>query len=201
MAIADRVKECLDKLKADDPVNAFIQLSIAIDGTAKKEYPGKKTSVRCKEFLKKNLPFVFWAVTNGTPNKLESFKLDFSQEGRPSNYVEFVDVVYQIMRCSLLHEGEMSDKVAFTNIACIEMANGKMFFPTALIRSLLFAVIASTANVSERLPKNYTFTFGKKKVPVNELWGNLEKAKDAIRNGFLYDVEKLLDEYKSKQKS
>jgi len=37
-----------------------------------------------------------------------------------------------------------------------------------------------------------TFLFGKKRVYVNDLWGNINVMKNAIRNGFLYDVEEML---------
>jgi hypothetical protein len=58
MAIQDRIKEAIDKLNLNDPINALIQVSIAIDGTAKKMYPGKKTSFRCKKFLEDNRGFI-----------------------------------------------------------------------------------------------------------------------------------------------
>lgn len=195
MAISDRVKECIDKLEKNDPVNAFIQLCIAIDGTAKKEYPGKKTSERCKEFLRNNLPFIMWSLTNGTPNECKSFEFGFSENEKPSGYTKFEDVIYSVLRCSLLHEGEMPSKVQFTFDNYIAMIDGKMMFPVALIGSLLFAVIASPVNQKEHIPNHYSFLFGNKRITVNDLWGNMNAMKDAIRNGFLYDVEEILKMY------
>lgn len=195
MSVGERVQECINKLEANDPVNAFIQLSIAIDGTAKKEYPGNKTSFRCKKFLKENLPFVMWSLTNGTPSTCKDFKFEFSGEGKPSGYTSFEDIVYSVLRCSLLHEGEMPDKVTFTDESYIRMLDGKIKFPIALIGSLLFSVIASPANSNQKVSENTHFVFGEITAYVNDIWGSEVKTREYIRNGFEYDVEKLLESH------
>jgi hypothetical protein len=58
MAIVDRVKEACDKLLMGDPINALIQVSIAIDATAKKAYPQMTTSRRCRRWLSVNQDFI-----------------------------------------------------------------------------------------------------------------------------------------------
>lgn len=200
MSVGERVQECINKLERNDAENAFIQLAIAIDGTAKKEYPGKKTSCRCKKFLRENLPFVMWSLTNGTPSTCKDFKFEFSSDGYPNGMTSFEDIVYSVLRCSLLHEGEMPKKVKFINENYIAMRDGKMQFPIALIGSLLFAVIASPSNKNQRVSPNSYFMFGEVKAHVNNMWGSEETTRSYIRNGFSYDVEKLLESYnKSRQ--
>lgn len=195
MSVGERVQECINKLEANDPVNAFIQLAIAIDSTAKKEYPGKKTSFRCKKFLRENLPFVMWSLTNGTPTTCKDFKFEFSREGKPSGYTSYEDVIYSILRCFLFHEGEMPEKVEFTDESYLAMVDGKMLFPTAMIGSLLFAVISSPVNSNQHISDSSYFLFGNVKAYVNNMWGNMSKTKEYIRNGFQYDVEKLLESH------
>jgi len=200
MSVGERVQECINKIEMNDAINAFIQLAIAIDGTAKKEYPGKKTSFRCKSFLRENLPFVMWSLTNGTPTNCKNFKFEFSNNDYPKGMTNFEDIIYNVLRCSLLHEGEMPDKVTFINESYIAMKDGKMLFPMALIISLLFAVIASPTNKNQRVSNNTHFIFGEIKAYVNDMWGSEEKTKNYIRNGFQYDVEKLLENHiKSKK--
>ncbi|MDG9875619.1 hypothetical protein N7592_20905 [Pseudomonas juntendi] len=189
MTIAARIQECTVKLALGDAENAFIQLAIAIDGTAKLLYPGKKTSERCKKFLKDSLPFILWSLSNGTPAKTTSLSFEISNSSQSSAWIEFEDLVYKVMRCSLLHDGELSKKVEFVDAPYVGTLNGKMQFPLALLGSLLFAVIASPVNERQRVADSTSFTFGKIKVPVNHMLGSLEKTKIAIRNGFLYDVE------------
>lgn len=195
MTIAARIQECTGKLDVGDAENSFIQLAIAIDGTAKQLYPGKKTSERCKKFLKDNLPFILWSLSNGTPAKTGSLSFEVSSSSESSERIEFEDLVYKVMRCSLFHDGELSEKVEFVYAPYIGTLNGRMQFPLALIGSLLFAVIASPVNERQRVSESTSFTFGKTKVPVNHMLGSLERTKMAIRNGFLYDVDQLLENF------
>lgn len=133
-----------------------------------------------------------WSLTNGTPSKCKDLKFEFSNDGYPDGMTSFEDVVYSVLRCSLLHEGEMPEKVNFINESYIAMKDGKMQFPIALIGSLLFTVIASPSNKGQRVSENSHFMFGEVKSFVNDMWGSEEKTKGYIRNGFEYDVEKLL---------
>lgn len=192
MTIGARIDECMNKLSLGDAENAFIQLSIAIDGTAKRLYPGQRTTDRCKRFLKENLALVLWSLTNGTPTQTTEFSFQFGGVGPPNKSTTFEDLVYGIMRCALLHEGEMPAKVEFVSAPYIGMLQGKMQFPVALIGALLLAVIASRVNVNEKVSASTAFTFGTTKVYVSQFLGSPEKTKNAIRLGFEYDVEKLL---------
>jgi hypothetical protein len=193
LTIAARIQECTNKLALGDTENAFIQLAIAIDGTAKLLYPGKKTSERCKQFLKENLPFILWSICNGAPAKTVSLSFEILSSNGSSERIEFEDLVYKVMRCSLFHDGHLAEKVEFVNAPYIGTLNGRVQFPLALLGSLLFAVIASPVNERQRVSESTSFTFGNTKIPVNHMLGNLEKTKIAIRNGFLYDVEHLLE--------
>jgi hypothetical protein len=195
MTIGARIDECMNKLSIGDAENAFIQLSIAVDGTAKRLHPGKKTTDRCKNFLRDNLPFVLWSLTNGTPSQCKDLSFQFNGPVHPSQSTKFEDLVYSIMRCALLHEGEMPEKVEFVSESYIGMLGGRMQFPIALVGSLLLAVIASPVNAREKVSSSTSFTFGKTKVYVSEFIGNLEKTRDSIRLGFQYDVEKLLKDF------
>ena len=197
MTIGARIDECIAKLLVVDAENAFIQLAIAIDGTAKRQYPSQRTTDRCKRFLRENLPFVLWSLTNGTPARGSEFTFEFSGSGVPNRSTKFEDLVYSVMRCALLHEGEMPSKVEFVTASYIGMLGGRMQFPVALIGALLFAVVASPVNVREKVADSSAFFFGETRVPVAEILGSLQKTKAAIRLGFLYDVEALLAKLES----
>lgn len=194
MSIGARIQECVDKLHAEDAENAFIQLAIAIDGTAKKLYPGITTTERCKRFLRENLSFVFWVITSGVPNKVRGFSLEVRGSDGACETIGFEDLVYKVMRCSLLHEGVLSEKVEFINIPCISTLNGKIQFPLALVGALLFAVIASSASKGQKVSEKSSLLFGETRVSVIDMLGSMEKTKSAIRHGFLYDFEQLLED-------
>lgn len=197
MSISKRIQECINKLQIGDAENAFIQLAIAIDGTAKKEYPNLQTTKRCKLFLTENLPFVMWSLTNGTPTACKKMTFEFVDSDSQPDPIPFEDVVYRVLRCSLLHEGEMPQIVQFTDDNWIAMKNGVMHFPLAIIGALLFAVIASPVNSNETVPDHYCFMFGNVSASVNEMLGDIERSKELIRNGFQYDVEKLIEQYEA----
>lgn len=194
MSIGNRIQECVNKLALNDCENAFIQLAIAIDATAKREYPGQRTTDRCKRFLRSNLPFVMWSLTNGAPSETQELTFEFSPSGTPSGPTNFEDLIYRIMRCALLHEAELPEKVEFVTENYIGMLGGKMQFPMALIGSLLFAVIASPTNNRERVSESTSFKFGQTEARVNDMMGSLVRTKDAIRKGFLFDLEAMLSE-------
>lgn len=195
MSIGARIDECMNKLSIGDAENALIQLAIAIDGTAKRLHPSKRTTDRCKSFLRDNLPFVLWSLTNGTPSQSKDLTFQFSGPGHPNQSTKFEDLVYSIIRCALLHEGAMPEKVEFVSEPYIGMLGGRMQFPIALIGSLLLAVIASPVNAREDVSASTSFTFGKTRVYVSEFIGDLERTKASIRLGFQYDVEKLLSDF------
>lgn len=201
MTIGARIDECVNKLSVGDAENAFIQLSIAIDCTAKRLHPGKKTAARCKNFLRDNLPFVLWLLTNGTPSQCKDMSFQFNGPGHPNQSTKFEDLVYSIVRCALLHEGEMPEKVEFVSESYIGMLGGRTQFPIALVGSLLLAVIASPVNAREKVSASTSFTFGKKRLYVSEFLGNPEKTKDSIRLGFQYDVEKTLRDFDAQNNS
>ena len=194
MTIGARIQECVNKLAIGDAENAFIQMAIAIDGTAKKVYPNKRTTDRCKLFLQQNLPFVLWSLTNGTPARTTSLVFEFAGSGTPNRSTQFEDLVYSVMRCALLHEGELPSKVEFVSAPYIGMLEGKVQFPLALVAALLFAVIASPVNARQEVAESVSFKFGEKVVKVVDMLGSLENTKAAIRHGFEYDVEALLEQ-------
>lgn len=58
MSIGNRINEALEKLQKRDYENSLIQICIALDATAKKEYPGLGSAKRCKKFIEDNMSFI-----------------------------------------------------------------------------------------------------------------------------------------------
>ena len=192
--IGRRIDECIDKLKLSDGENAFIQLSIAIDATSKLNYPKiKSSSKRNKLFIKENLPFVLWSLTNGTPNKSSSLFFVIDDKGKE---MPFEDIMYSLLRCTLLHEGDLPDLVIFTKEELIANKDDKIILPLAIISSFCLAIIKNPFNKNEKLINNNLFIpYGSKiSYDLNECWGNEERLRSVIRKGFLYDVEKELEQ-------
>ena len=65
MPVTDRVIGCINKYNSNDLENALIQVCIALDGTAKKEYPKiKKVGERFRAFIKANMDIITFFTFN-----------------------------------------------------------------------------------------------------------------------------------------
>lgn len=160
MAIGDRVKECIDKAKIGDFENALIQLSIAFDGTAKKEYPKIKVGQRFKIFLRENQDIItyFTFATN--------MFIDCSFDG-----YKLEDIIYHVLRCGLLHEGSIPDEIEFVDEIIIGRPGGRWRFSKTYVMGGLLAVIGAKSNAKERVPPQYAVVIMGKPYQVNDLWG------------------------------
>jgi hypothetical protein len=180
MAISDRIKEAIDKLHQGGPVNALIQTSIAIDATAKKKYPSQKPTQRCKNFLRNQQAF----ITKVAFGKLEIqgdiyFDSSSSNSGKKGKTLE--DVLYHLVRCSLLHEGEMPKEVEIVHESTFGMTgDGKVIFSVLMIWAMIWSVVGSKVNEAERLPDVYTASIGGITLKLNDLWGKKEKIYELV---------------------
>ena len=181
MAICDRIKEAIDKLSLNDSINALIQISIAIDATGKREYPRKKTSFRCKKFLENNRGF----ISRVAFGKLEIqgpmlFPIQASDGSIINKTLE--EVLYHLVRCSLLHEGELPNEVEITPKPQVGMTNeGKVLLSVKMIWAMILAVIGSHANKSERLPHGYTASIEDETIDLNDCWGDRDRIYNMIK--------------------
>jgi len=174
MAVGDRVREAIDKLNQGDPVNALIQVCIAIDATSKKEFTGKlgkKQSHRYKAFLKKHQAF----ITRVSTGKLEiagPILFTISGPGRPIKCRTLEEILYNLIRCALVHEGSLPNQVQITNENVMGVtSDGKVLISINLIRALIMAVACSDVNRDQRVPEGYSIGIENTRIDLNNLWG------------------------------
>jgi len=195
MAVGERVQEALIKLKEHNVDNALIQLSIAVDATAKKMYPQLKNAQRIKRFLTVKRAFIWWCLFNGIPDSNSQLCLSFADKG----YVSIEDIMYKYIRCSLLHEGEMHENIIFDYVEYFKVnADSSLILPVGYLYAILWAVISSDENKGEKMNCDFFSCFGKEKVNLNDYWGDEVGLRDAIRNGFEYDCEDILKQFNEK---
>lgn len=169
MGVAARVKEAIDKMNLGDPDNALIQICIAVDATAKSEYPKNKVGERTKKFLRNNQVFLtaFAKLAVGGDILLQ-FR---GKNGEPETK-KLEESLYKLVRCALMHEAELSDRVTYIPEPCFGLSkDGKFILSLNLIWGMINAVIGSPANSRERAPENYWISIGGQKISLNELWG------------------------------
>jgi hypothetical protein len=169
MPISDRIAECVAKYNTNDLDNALIQICIAIDATAKKEYPKtKKVGERFKGFIKSNQDIItFFTFSTNIFIDCQFGKYTVEQ------------FIYKVLRCGLLHEGDVPAMFQFAESgAPIEISDRQWRLPKTFILGAMLAVIGATSNAGQVLPDSMTVSIMGKTFAVNELWGH----SDVVRN-------------------
>jgi hypothetical protein len=166
MPLSDRVIECINKYNANDLDNALIQICVALDGTAKKEYPKiKKVGKRFKEFVKVNQDIItFFTFNSNVLINCQFGKYTIEQ------------FIYEILRCGLLHEAEIPEMIKFVEPGQSVTISDKMWsLPKTFIFGTLLAVIGAPSNVRQSLPDNIEVVILGQKFKFNDLWGRVDK--------------------------
>ena len=120
MSIGNRIDEAYIKLVSNDLENSLIQLSIAIDATAKKKYNGeKKVGKRVRTFVEEYEDLITHFSMAGQLRIFAGGGISYGDKG------SLGDVVYKSIRCAILHEADLSQQVVFKAGKLQGMDNGK----------------------------------------------------------------------------
>ncbi len=171
MSIADRVKESIDKYNSNDLENVLIQVCIAFDGTARNEFPDiKPNAKRFKAFVEANMDIItfFTCNTNVFTNcRFGEYTIE--------------QFVYEVLRCGLLHEGELSARFRFTEPGEPILIGGNQWsFPKTFIFSALLAVIGASSNARQKVADQLSVMIMGKRFRINDLWGHADVIREAI---------------------
>ena len=174
MTIAKLIAEAITKLEAGDPEGALIQVCIAVDATAKREHPSvTKNHVRYKRFLHDNLALIGGVAIDVWAK--EEFRLRYQHKDVKTDAngcCTLEDLLYHVVRCCLLHEGQIPQDMCFVPERVIRMGTrGKLELPYSLIIGLLLAVVGSPTNAREKIPKRFHINANGRIMPVSKLWG------------------------------
>jgi hypothetical protein len=162
-AVAARVKECIDKYNSDDLDNALIQVCIALDATAKNEYPSiDRVGERYTAFIRDNHDIITFCIFNS----------NVFINCRFGEYT-IEQVIYKILRCGLFHEAEVPAFLRFVPAGEeAVLSNAQWSIPRTFVIGALLAVIGARSNATERLPEDYSIGLADQQVELNVLWGN-----------------------------
>jgi len=171
MSIADRVKESINKYNSNDFENALIQICIAFDGTAKNEFPHIKTNAkRFKAFVKANMDIITFFTFN-TNVFIDCQFGEYTVER----------FVYEVLRCGLIHEGELSTRFRFTEPGePVSIGAEQWCFPKTFIFGALLAVIAASSNAKQKVADQLSVNIMGNHFMVNDLWGHADVIRNAI---------------------
>ena len=186
MSIGKRVTEAIEKYQARDFEGALIPACIAIDATAKKEFPKVKTvGARYKSFLRNYMWMIGLVGLRGIVARNIRLKyIPPNLKPGPDGCVPIEDILYEIIRCGLLHEAGVADYIVLSDDVILGYDGDRYVISAALPLGLTVAAMISPTNSIEKLanPK-FTITIGRKKFVASQLWGQHDSLIQQLRDG------------------
>ncbi len=174
MSIPDKVNNALNHYFKGEISDSLEQCMIAADASARKMYKALNNKERMEKFF-----LEYMEIITGVGIRLiiaKNLKL-----GHGQNETETLEsILYKYIRCNLLHEAEISDKITFSEntFGC---ADEKFTFPKTLPVGICFAVMACPNNSSLWIRNPVGFNYLGKNINLNLLWGKKETIKTIFR--------------------
>jgi hypothetical protein len=172
MSVSDRITECAAKYGANDLDNALIQICIALDATAKKEHPKiKNVGERFKAFIKSNQDIITFFAFN-TNIFIDCQFGEYTVE----------KFIYKILRCGLLHEGDVPSMLKFTQPGeATTISNRQWQLPKTFIFGTMLAVIGAPSNAGQVSSDDMIVVIMGQEFKMNDLWGHSEVIRDSMK--------------------
>ncbi len=171
MPISDRIVESINKYNSDELENSLIQLCVALDATSKDEYPHiKKVGRRFQSFVKANHDIITFFTLGGNA----------AIDCRFGKYT-VEEFIYQVLRCGLIHEGELSRMVEFVEPGRpVSIGGSKWSLPKTFIFGTLLATIGAASNINQSAPSDLMVEIMGHQFKLNDLWGRSDLVRQAI---------------------
>jgi len=172
MSIGNRIDEAIVKLISHDYENALVQISIAIDATAKKKFNNeKKVGLRIRKFINQHESIITHF------SMLGSFKIECKGNVIYGDKGSIGNIAYKSIRCALLHEGDVSKNITFKEGVTMGMENNKYIVTDNMLWGLVLILVGEEVNKNQSLINKHQVTCFGKTIDIGSQWGNLEEVK------------------------
>ena len=185
LSVGQRIQEAIDHMGRDDYALALTPTCIALDITSQRHFGAKRSGRTIyKRFIQEHL----WLITYmGFPGLMATtVRIPFSHpevKADAAGNIGVEDVVYHVIRCSLVHSDDKSAKVTWNNAISLGIdLSGNLILNHQLIWGLIGAVIFSPVNEAESIPDQYWLRIADFKMFVSELWGRIDIAKRVVKH-------------------
>jgi len=194
VTVGQRVKEAIDYMGQEMPqavTSALTPACIALDVTSQR-HAGASRSAR--KHFKKFVQDYLWLITYvGFPGLMSStVRVPFAHpDVKPdaAGTVGLEDIVYHVIRCSLIHSDERAAKVVWNREIGLGLdSNGDLVLNNQLVWGLVSAVVVAPENRNETIPNDYWLQIGPFRNFVSELWGREDLAKRIIKHATGVDI-------------
>lgn len=160
--ISRRIETAIKHLIDKDYENALIQISIAVDATAKRKWQKLKVGERIKKFIKENEAFIYQTASSGGLFICQGGGL--IMQGK-----ELPEIIYKLIRCTLQHGDELSDYIIIKeSFNTLGVVNNKIIINTGHIYGLLFSVIFDPINNMEKCVSQFAILLHGKYININD---------------------------------
>lgn len=179
MSIGSFISSAIENLQKNRDDVALSLVCSAVDATSAKLYPELKVGERYKKFLKNSMRII---TTYGFPG-ITASGISIKCHNLPSiktnheGHTDIENILYHIIRCSLIHQCEIDKRIEFVPYTHIGDFDEKFRIPDSLVIGLLIAVVLSKCNINEKLDQDYVLTLEKESININQLWGKFEDFK------------------------
>ena len=176
MAYTDRLIEAYQKVVQGDWSNALIQICINLDMTAKKTYGGKP-GARIKRYIRENQ----YALTRIAMLHLEIHG-DMSFQVSDNKYLKFEEIIYKLVRCALLHEGELDKRIKIVKSDSLGVeSDGRFVLSEHMIYAFFLLLVSDPQNARIKWPTTASFTAENKTYSFSVIQRNTRKLIDIFR--------------------
>ena len=182
MSIGTFVSASLDALNEGKYDVALSLACSTVDATAAKVFPSESNNSRYKSFLKKNMRVV---TTFGMPG-FSAAGISIGCANLPglktnqNGVAPLEDILYHVVRCGLIHECELDQRLEFTKRTQLGDFGDKFRIPYTIVVGLLVSVILSKENRSETVTGSHGIVVNGKPIPINNLWGQIDEISEKI---------------------
>ncbi|WP_226649418.1 hypothetical protein [Microbulbifer variabilis] len=188
MKISDLIKSSLDSSDRKELNQAMLFACLAVDGTAKKLYPGiKKNGERYRKFIVDHIDII--ELMYGGVNLKETV-FPFGKNNRKDG-MKFEDVVYEKFRCHLAHGDELSKGYSINvkvgeNVqhSTVNVEEQSLTLPESVIFALGLPCVLSPVNENQSIG-SYVYHY---RDPINyyvvdRWWGKIDCARKIMDFG------------------
>lgn len=170
MSYTERLIEGYQKIIQGDWINALIQICINLDAVAKKKYGGKP-GARIKRYVRENQ----YILLRVAMLHLE-IQGDFIFQVAGGKEMKFEEVIYELVRCTLLHEGELDSRIKIVQSASIGLDNeGTFLLSIQMIMALFLLLVSDPQNIKIQWPSMASATVEGRTIRFSDVQGDPQK--------------------------
>ena len=168
-SVSRRIEKSLSYWAAGDAENCLINLFPAIDKVSKRRRLKAGVGERIRGFLADEERLITGIATRNI------LVVEI-------NGMTFPQAMYKYGRTSVVHEGELDDRLKFSSDGSVRIGD-TWTLSLGYIIAMIVAVIVAPESAEEKLREDWEITiFDNHQFAVNDIWGEREKIRDVMRD-------------------